>query len=105
MKHDILESMDRGIWYCVETLTALAGHTNRETRNACLLLVGEELLEMDTVNEKRRFRLAMTKPVPRRPDYTCVPTVATSPYRPRWTPMYTYDQYARSHQQLCEEMR
>ncbi len=105
MKRDILESMDRGIWYCVETLTALAGHTNRETREACQLLVGEGLLEMDTVNEKRRFRLAMTKRVPRRPDYTCAPTVATRRYLPHWEPMHAYDQQVHSHQQLCEEMR
>ncbi|WP_353191394.1 hypothetical protein [Pandoraea pnomenusa] len=105
MKRDILESMDRGIWYCVETLTALAGHTNRETREACLLMVGEGLLDMDTINEKRRFRLAMTKRAARSPDYTCVPTKATGPYRPTWKPMHTYDQYARSHQQLCEELR
>ncbi|VVE12607.1 hypothetical protein PCA20602_02714 [Pandoraea capi] len=105
MKHDILESMDRGIWYCVETLTALAGHTNRETREACLLLVGEGLLDMDTINEKRRFRLAMTKGASRQPDYSCVPTTATAPYYPSWTPLRTYDQYVKSHQQLCEERR
>lgn len=105
MKRDILESMDRGIWYCVETLMALTGQTSRDTREACLLLVGEGLLDMDTINEKRRFRLSMTKRATRRPDYTCVPTKAAAPYRPCWTPMQAYDQYARSHQQLCEVAR
>lgn len=105
MKRDILECMDRDIWYCVETLAALTGHSSRDTREACLLLVGEGLLDMDTINEKRRFRLAMTKRAPRRPDYACVPTTATAPYHPRWTPMRAYDQYAKSHQQLCEERR
>lgn len=105
MKHEILECMDRGIWYCVETLAALTGNSNRDSRETCLLLVGEGLLEMDTINEKRRFRLALTKRAPRRPDYACVPTIATVQYHPKWNPMREYGQYARSHQQLCEERR
>lgn len=105
MKHDILECMDRGVWYCVETLSSLTGYAQRGTRATCLLLVGEGLLDMETLNEKRRFRLAMTRRASRQPDYTSVPTRAAGPYRPRWTPMRTYDRDVRSHQRLCEEVR
>ena len=105
MKNAILESMDKGIWYCVETLSALAGHTSRDTREACLLLVGEGLLDMDTINEKRRFRLAMTKRASRQPDYACVPTTATAPYRPRWTPLTGYCAANAEFQKLAEMVR
>ncbi len=105
MKHDILESMDRGNWYEFETLAALSGYTVREVAKACLQMVGEGLLEIDASGKKPLARLAMTRRSARQPDYTCVPTVATGRYRPQWTPMYTYDQYAYSHQHLCEEMR
>ncbi|VVE06937.1 hypothetical protein [Pandoraea sputorum] len=105
MKHDILECMDRGLWYCVETLSALTGYANRQTRDTCMLLVGEGLLDMSTLNEKRRFRLAMTKRASRQPDYTCVPTTATARYRPRWAPLEGYGAANATFRELAEMVR
>lgn len=105
MKHEILECMDKGVWYCVETLSSLTGNAHRGTREICLLLVGEGLLDMETLNEKRRFRLAVTKRSSRQPDYTCVPTTATGPYRPRWTQLEGYGSANATFRELAEMVR
>lgn len=105
MKQEILESMDKGIWYCYDTLAAITGFTRGAVNRTCLALAAEKVIEIDVINGKSRARLLMNRravvPAPR----ACFPTVATGPYRPKWKRLKAYDSYVLSHQRLCEELR
>ncbi|WP_331708648.1 hypothetical protein [Pandoraea sputorum] len=105
MKRDILESMDRGVWYAYETLVALSGFSFSGVAQACLELIEDGVLEGEILNHKKRVRLAMSrhKPLPR--GYECVPTVATSRLAPEWSPLKSYDSYTHAHKALCEATR
>ncbi|VVD63639.1 hypothetical protein PPN31114_00232 [Pandoraea pneumonica] len=105
MKHDILESMDLGVWYAYETLVALSGFSFSGVTRACLELIEDGVLEGEIFNHKKRVRLAMSRPksLPRR--YGCVPTVATSRFVPQWSPLKSYDSYTHGLKALCEVTR
>lgn len=105
MKRDILESMDKGVWYSYETLAAMTGFEVTSVNRVCRGLVSAGVIEVTVLSRKSRVRLLMNRPQRQATSYPCVPTVAAGQYRPKWTPMHTYDRYARSHQQLCEELR
>ena len=105
MKREILESMDKGIWYTYKTLASITGFEVASINRACRALAAEKIIEIETISKKSRVRLLMNRPSLNVPSYPCVPTVATVPYQARWTPLQTYDRDVLAHQVMCEELR
>ncbi|WP_447639561.1 hypothetical protein [Pandoraea norimbergensis] len=116
MKHDILECMDRGEWYTRAAIVDLSAVSKRQVINLVDRLVAEGLLVKRRAVRGEQFSLAITASSnPFRPTTLCTPrlpgpyeskpTVAGASYRPQWKPLKAYETYARSHQQLCEELR
>ncbi|VVE29435.1 hypothetical protein PEP31012_03590 [Pandoraea eparura] len=105
MKREILESMDKGFWYSYQTLASVTGFDTASINRACRALAAEKVVEIEIIGKKSRVRLLMNRPALKVSSYPSVPSVATVPYQPRWTPMQTYDRDVLAHQALCEELR
>lgn len=116
MKNVILDGMDKGEWYGRQALADICGVSRNLVNRLVVELVNEGLLVIRQESRGLEFGLAVTRstatveavaPVQRAKvgPRAARPSIATGPYRPKWKPMKAYDRYARSHQQLCEEMR
>ena len=105
MKHEILESMDKGFWYSYQTLASVTGFDAASIGRACRTLATEKVVEIEVRGRKSRVRLLMNRPSLNVSLYPSIPTVATVPYQPAWTPMKTYDRDVLAHQVMCEELR
>jgi biotin operon repressor len=108
--------MDKGEWYSRPAIADLSDVSKRQVIKLVDQLVADGVLVKRRAVHGEEFSLAVTESknpfrpltmrVPASPvPYESKPTVAGAAYRPKWKPMRAYDQYARSHQQLCEELR
>ncbi|VVE78153.1 hypothetical protein [Pandoraea sputorum] len=117
MKRDILECMDKGIWYSSDELEELSGHSRRVVRGLTPELVREGLLVRRSTDGGAVFALAMLRgQVPSllgaaqskavsAPRAKLTTSFAGPAYAPTWRPMTDYGEFVRSHQRLCEEAR
>ncbi|WP_141118670.1 hypothetical protein [Pandoraea sp. PE-S2R-1] len=105
MKREILESMDKGVWYTYGRLAGLVDAEASAVSRTCRALVADRVIESEIIDRKVRVRLLMSRCAAEPVRYDNVPTVAAPRTAPAFAPLVSYEMYANSHKALCEVTR